>query len=139
MTMPALQASRASVSARSFPPLPANCFPVTLLLPFRPATVGIYSDSYALAGAVDELGPQYGLPHAVSGSLAYYLWGPGYSWDVMIILSATSNPMSVFFDECDLKGPEQTHDGGYAYPSFYVCRKPKVSAERFWSNMKRYR
>ena len=31
------------------------------------AVAGIYADWYMPAGAIDQLGPQYGLPHAVSG------------------------------------------------------------------------
>ena len=67
------------------------------------AVAGIYADHYMVAGAIDVLGPQYGLPHAVSGSLTYYLWGPGYSWDVMVIVTDETNPLGVFFDMCELK------------------------------------
>ncbi len=103
------------------------------------AIVGIYADSYPLAGAVDELGRQYGLPHAVSGSLTYYLWGPGYSWDVMIIIAGRTNPMSVFFDECEPMGTVQYDIMVIGRPTIYVCRKPKVSADAIWSGAKIYR
>jgi hypothetical protein len=73
-------------------------------LPPEDRTVaGIYTDLYVTAGAVDQFGPRYRLPHAVSGSLTYYLWGPGSSWDVMVIVTNRPNVMSVFFEECEQK------------------------------------
>ncbi|MCL4271314.1 MAG: glycosyltransferase family 39 protein [Anaerolineales bacterium] len=110
-------------------------------LPEAERTVaGIYTDWYMSAGAIDQLGPQYGLPHAVSGSLTYYLWGPGYSWDVMIIVSEHPNTVALFFDECELKGTVQhQYDPPVGRPTILVCRSPKVSPDVFWPNMKSYR
>lgn len=101
------------------------------------AIAGIYGDSYMIAGAIDELGPKYGLPHAVSGHLTYYLWGPGYTWDVMIII--TQYPVTDFFYRCKL---QKVIHHPYAYvgsQEVYVCRYPKVTAESIWSEMKIYR
>jgi hypothetical protein len=104
------------------------------------AVAGIYTDWYMPAGAIDQLGPQYGLPHAVSGSLTYYLWGPGYSWGVMIIVTNKTNNMAVFFDECELKETVQhEYDVPVSRLVIYVCRKPKVSSDVIWSSMKSYR
>lgn len=110
------------------------------LPPEERAVAGIYSDSYGPAGVIDELGPQYGLPHAVSGDLTYYLWGPGYSWDVMIIVTGRgrSNYLSVLFDDCERKGTAYYEMVG-ASGTINVCRKPKVSADAIWSSMKSYR
>ena len=104
------------------------------------AVAGIYGDSYAVAGAVDELGPRYGLPHAVSGMLTYYLWGPGYSWNVMIIIAGRTNPMSVFFNSCEKQADiAQDYGPAIGHPTIYVCRQPIVPAEKIWSSMKIYR
>ncbi len=101
---------------------------------------GIYTDWYMSAGAIDHLGPAYGLPHAVSPALTYYLWGPGDSWDVMILVTRRTNNMSVFFDACELKKTiQREYDALGGRPSIYVCRKPKVSAEVIWSSLKAYR
>ena len=105
----------------------------------RRAIAGIYTDGYGDAGAIDLFGPQYGLPHAVSGSLTYYLWGPGYSWDVMIIATTKSNNMSVFFDECEQKAIVPNDYNGMGDLYIFVCRKPKVSADVIWSSVKTYR
>lgn len=100
------------------------------------AVAGIYADGYMPAGAIDQLGSQYNLPHAVSGHLNYYLWGPGYSWEVMIIITGRTNNLTVFFDECELKMVSQRGDnalGGDLY--IYVCRKPKVPPDTIWLSM----
>lgn len=104
------------------------------------AVVGIYADGYMPAGAIDHLGPQYALPNAVSGHLTYYLWGPGYSWEVMIVITTRTNNLAVFFDECEFKAVAQRGEhalGGDLY--IYVCRKPKVSPDTIWLNMASYR
>ncbi|MBN2391319.1 MAG: glycosyltransferase family 39 protein [Anaerolineae bacterium] len=107
------------------------------LPPEERAIAGIYTDWYYTASAIDMYGPQYGLSHAVSGSLTYYLWGPGDSWDVMIIVVGRSNYLSMFFDEC-----EQSAVAGNDLPSqfyIYVCRKPNLPVDVIWPNLKNYR
>jgi hypothetical protein len=105
---------------------------------------GIYAAWYAPASAIDYFGPRYGLPHAVSGHLTYYLWGPGYSWDVMILLTNNAFPintaaMSLFFDKCELKGRVFNP---YTMPmnqlNIYVCRNPRLSPEEIWQHMEMY-
>lgn len=104
------------------------------------AVAGIYAGFWMDASAVDFLGPQYGLPHAASGSLTYYLWGPGYSWEVMIIVTTKTNPMAVFFDECELQSTAQRGFDAPGGPvAIFVCREPKISADKIWSSVKSYR
>lgn len=101
---------------------------------------GVYTDLYSTAGAIDLLGPQYGLPHAVSGSLTYYFWGPGYSWDVMIIAVQKSNNLSMFFNQCELKSTIHPDPASLlGSPHIYVCRHPKISAAEIWSSLKIFR
>jgi len=102
------------------------------------AVAGIYTDLYLTAGAIDQFGPRYRLPHAVSGSLTYYLWGPGYSWDVMIIVTTRPNVMSVFFDECEQKAVIQHKYIGFTRFYVFVCRKPIVPVDTIWSSAKSF-
>lgn len=102
------------------------------------AIAGIYADWYSPAGAIDELGPKYGLPHAVSGVLTYYLWGPGYSWEVMIIVANRTNILSVFFDRCEPMGVTQRDYVGSTRFYFFVCREPKVPVDTIWSSVKSF-
>jgi hypothetical protein len=110
------------------------------LPPEEQAIAGIYADWYMPAGAIDQLGPAYGLPHAVSGSLTYYLWGPGYTWEVMIVITDKTNRVGVFFDECELKAAlPDAFDEPVGSLAIFVCRKPKVPAGVIWPSMKSYR
>ena len=106
------------------------------LPPADRAVAGIYTDGYYTASAIDMYGPQYGLPHAVSGSLTYYLWGPGYSWDVMVIVTGRTNILSVFFDECAQRAVSESDTTGNFY--IYVCKKPRLPANVIWSSQKNY-
>ena len=103
------------------------------------AKAGIWGDWYGTAGAIDVLGPKYGLPHAVSGHLTYYLWGPGYSWDVMILVTGNIDGLSSFFTDCELKAAvTNPYAMPWNNPFIYVCREPKMSPEAIWSYVKNY-
>jgi hypothetical protein len=110
-------------------------------LPQEDRTVaGIYAFWYGPASAIDFFGPQYGLPHSVSGNLTYYLWGPGYSWDVMIILNNKEYDITRLFQECEMK---KSVINEYTIPlnqlDIFVCRKPKLSTENIWKRLQAYR
>jgi hypothetical protein len=100
------------------------------------AVAGIYADVYPAAGAIDQFGPKYGLPHAVSQSLTYYFWGPGYSWDVMIMISDRMNNMSVFFDKCEQKTVSQHEYVGGLRFYIFVCKDLKVPVNRVWTKVR---
>lgn len=107
------------------------------LPPEERVAAGIWADWYAPASAIDYYGPQYGLPHAVSGHLTYYLWGPGYSWNVMIVI--TQYPITSFFYKCNLR---KTIHHPYVYvgsPEVYICRYLKTSIDELWPQLKAYR
>jgi hypothetical protein len=100
---------------------------------------GIYTSWYGPASAIDYFGPRYGLPHAVSGNLTYYLWGPGYSWDVMIILTAGSNTLGPFFEACEKKtSVVNEFTISINQLNIYVCRKPKLPPEEIWRHMEAF-
>jgi hypothetical protein len=108
------------------------------LPPEERSIAGIYAEWYPTAGAIDMYGPQYDLPHAVSGSLTYYLWGPGDSWDVMLIIVGRSNNLAMFFDECE-QGAIVGNDLPNQQFYLYVCRNPNLPMDVIWPNLKNYR
>ena len=102
--------------------------------------VGIWGDWYGPAAAIDVLGAKYGLPHAVSGHMNYYLWGPGeYSWDVMIFVTGAMDQLKSLFWEVDMKTVIQND---YAMPYnrniIYVCRGPRMPPASIWKYLKNY-
>jgi hypothetical protein len=54
------------------------------------ARTGIFCGNYGEASAVNILGPQYGLPTAISGHQNYFFWGwNGYTGESMLTLGTT--------------------------------------------------
>ena len=47
------------------------------LPPNERAHLVVFTGDYGAAGAIDEYGTRYGLPHAISGHNNYWWWGPG--------------------------------------------------------------
>jgi hypothetical protein len=61
----------------SWPQFTAQLAAVYRSLPSPPGSrLGIFCNNYGEAGAVDVLGPRYGLPPAISGHQNYWFWGP---------------------------------------------------------------
>jgi 4-amino-4-deoxy-L-arabinose transferase-like glycosyltransferase len=103
------------------------------------ARAGIYAFWYGPAGAIDFYGPAYGLPPAVSAHLNYYLWGPGASWEVMIIVTNPEYPLTKLFAECELK---KQVDNEYTIAlnklDIHVCRKPVWPLKILWERLRGY-
>ena len=68
--------------------------------PEERADTAIFANDFAVAGAIDLIGPKYGLPKAISGHQSYWLWGPRhYSGQTMILLGATVEDASQAFHQ----------------------------------------
>jgi 4-amino-4-deoxy-L-arabinose transferase-like glycosyltransferase len=111
------------------------------LPPQERAVAGIFAQNYGEAGAIDFLGPRYGLPHAVSGHNNYWLWGPGdYSGKVMIILGGDEADNQAVCESLQQVG---TTHCGYCMPyennlPVYVCRGLKLSPRELWPAVKNF-
>jgi hypothetical protein len=103
--------------------------------------VAILADNYGQAGAIDYFGPSRGLPHAISGHNSYYLWGPQqYDGQVVITVGIPIEKLKPIFDQIDL-GAAITNE--YAMPQetnlpVYVCRRPKMTLQQAWPQLKFY-
>jgi Dolichyl-phosphate-mannose-protein mannosyltransferase len=63
------------------------------------ADTAIFANDFAAAGAIDLMGPKYGLPKAISGHQNYWLWGPRhYSGQTMIVVGSTVEDASRYFE-----------------------------------------
>jgi len=64
------------------------------------ADTAIFGNDFAEAGAIDLIGPKYGLPKAISGHQSYWLWGPrNYTGQTMIVLGDTPEGARKWFSE----------------------------------------
>ncbi len=103
---------------------------------------GIFAQDYGQAGAIDFLGPKYGLPASLSGHQTWFLWGPrGYSGNCMIVLDDDQETLEKLWNNVEYVG--RTPDNPYALErnlTIYVCRgfKNGTLAE-LWPRLKKWR
>jgi hypothetical protein len=110
--------------------------------PEERADTAIFANDFAEGGAVDLIGPKYGLPKAIGGHQSYWLWGPrNYSGQTIIVLGDTEAGARQWFDEVTVV--EQLHNP-YAPPwenkPVLLCRKPRVfhSLAEAWPQVKNW-
>jgi hypothetical protein len=110
--------------------------------PADQARCTILVSNYGEAGALNLFGPRLNLPHAISGYMNYYLWGPG---------DATGDVMLVYWDErqtLDDLFEEVTEVARFINPyvmdrqnnrPLYLCRRLKAPMTEAWPRFKRFR
>jgi Dolichyl-phosphate-mannose-protein mannosyltransferase len=105
------------------------------------ARCAILTGNYGEAGAIDEFGPRYGLPPAISAHNSYWLWGPrGYSGDVVILFGPEAEPLRRYFRS--VRQVAVIHNP-YAMPlernlPVYLCRYPVEPLAKLWPRWKLY-
>lgn len=103
---------------------------------------GIFAQDYGQAGAIDFLGPKYGLPPSLSGHQTWFLWGPrGYSGNCMIVLADSREALEKYFNNVQLVGISA--DNPYALEKqipVYICRGSKFGTlQDLWPRVKHWR
>jgi hypothetical protein len=101
----------------------------------------IYASNYGEAGAIDFFGPRYRLPKAISGHMAYYIWGaPKREFKILIAINGDANGYRRGFGSVERVA---TFGNQYAMPHepgpIYLCRDPKVDLKQLWPQTKLYR
>lgn len=103
---------------------------------------GIFAQNFGQAGAIDFLGPKYGLPPALSGHQSWWLWGPrGYSGNCLIVLDDNREKLETLFEHVDFVGTSR--DNSYAMERqipVFICRGAKFgSLTQLWPSLKKWR
>ncbi len=108
------------------------------------AHLGILVGNYGEAGAINLYGPQYGLPHAISGVNSF--WYRGYGDpppDVLIVVGLSREFLNDHFASCAVVAHtwnrygvlnEETQD----HPDIYLCRGLRQSWPEFWKHFRHY-
>jgi hypothetical protein len=104
------------------------------------AQCGIYGQNYGDAAAIDFFGPQYGLPHAISGHQSYWLWGPApYSGECMIVISNNRKAWEEMYTSV-VQAAETHHEYAIPYENhkpILLVRGPKFGRlEQIWPRFK---
>jgi len=106
------------------------------------SSCGIFAQDYGQAGAIDFLGPKYGLPPALSGHQTWFIWGPrGYSGDCMIVLDDSREKLEQLWRQVDYVGTSA--DNPYALEKnidVFICKGAKFGTlAEVWPRIKRWR
>ncbi len=108
------------------------------LRPEERAKTAIFGNNFAEAGAIDLLGPKYGLPKAISGHQSYFLWGPrNYTGEIIIVLGDRPENLRRYCNQVEVAA--ELHNP-YARPSenrpVLVCRGLKWNLQEIWPKLK---
>lgn len=103
--------------------------------------VAIFTASYGEAGAVDVLGPDAGLPSAVSGHNTYWLWGPPSDHGPIIGIGPIGNQLRRICSGSTEVG-RITNRYGVENEEFglplYLCLAPEGRLGDIWDDVKHY-
>jgi len=105
------------------------------------AGCGIFAQDYGQAGAIDFLGPKYGLPQSLSGHQTWWLWGPrGYSGNCLVVLDDNRETLEKLFREVEFVG--RSADNPYALEKnirVFICRGAKFGTlADLWPQLKKW-
>jgi hypothetical protein len=111
------------------------------LTPEEQAHSAIFAQDFGQAGAIDYFGPRLGLPHAISGHDNYYLWGPGKT-DPLVLIVIDGNPADARKIFNDVR-PAGLITYPYVMPyedslTIWVCRQPKIPLHEVWPKLKKF-
>jgi len=109
--------------------------------PEEQARAAIIGNNYGDSGAIDLLGPKYGLPLKALGThQSYWLWGPGDpSKDVFIVLGDRPERLARWCGEVQVAA-ELSHPWTAAWENgpVLVCREPRLPLAEIWPNVKNW-
>ena len=105
------------------------------------AKAAILAPSYGEAGAIDRLGPERGLPKAISGHNSYWLWGPGVADGSVVVIAG--GPAELWRKHWTDVRAVTVWDCGYCLPgrnqqSVYVARGPRAPMDELWPLLRHY-
>jgi hypothetical protein len=105
----------------------------------RPRTA-IFAQNFGQAGAIDLLGPKYGLPGAISGHQNYFFWGPrGYTGESVIIFEGTREHWQKYYANVEWRA-HVSHP--YSMPrehfDVFYCTGPKMTMDQMWPMAKNW-
>jgi len=98
----------------------------------------IFAGNYGEAGAINHLGPAYGLPNAMSAHQTYYFWGPpDFGGDTFIWLQWEREWLEPLFESVEEVGTH-FHPWGMAEENrpIFLCRGLKQPLHELWPRLK---
>jgi hypothetical protein len=109
--------------------------------PEEQARVAIVGNNYGDSGAIDLLGPKYGLPMKALGThQSYWLWGPGDPGkDVLIVLGDRKERLERWCGDVQVAA-ELSHPWTAVWENgpVLVCRQPRLPLGEMWPKLKNW-
>jgi hypothetical protein len=108
------------------------------------ARTGILTGNYGEGGALNLYGPQYGLPHAMSGTNSF--WYRGYDQrlpQTVVLVGFELNEGQELFESCVVAANNVNRYGvaneeSKEHPDILLCRNLKKSWPEFWHSFRRF-
>jgi hypothetical protein len=110
------------------------------LPPDERAKTAILTGNYGEAGAIDQFGPKYGLPTALSGHQNHYFWGTmGFTGDNLITIQYGPRYLGRICSSVEKVG-DHYHPWGMAEENraIYFCRGLKQPLAEIWEDQKHW-
>jgi len=105
------------------------------LPPAERAETGIWAGNYGEAGAINQFGPQYGLPRAWSRHQNHWYWGPPPQvYKNLIVIEWDRDDVA---DNCTSYQPFDHYNRwgmGEENTPIYLCRGVKFDIQKIWSH-----
>jgi 4-amino-4-deoxy-L-arabinose transferase-like glycosyltransferase len=109
--------------------------------PEEQARVAVIGNNYGDSGAIDLLGPRYGLPVKALGThQSYWLWGPGDpSKDVFIVLGDRPETLERWCGDVTVAA-ELSHPWTAVWENrpVLVCRQPRMPLREIWPKVRNW-
>jgi hypothetical protein len=101
----------------------------------------VFGQNYGQAGAIDFFRKDFYLPPAISGHNSYFIWGPGScTGQVLIVIEGEKERLEEIFEEATMAALFTCQDC-MPYENnkpIWVCRRPRISMEAVWPQVKSF-
>jgi 4-amino-4-deoxy-L-arabinose transferase-like glycosyltransferase len=109
------------------------------LPPEQQARTAIIGNNFAESGAIDLLGPKYGLPKSIGVHQSYWLWGPrNYTGEIMIVLGDEPQTLRQWCNTVEVAAPptEPPYGAVFERHPILLCRGLKQNLQQVWPRLK---
>jgi hypothetical protein len=109
------------------------------LPPEQRAETAIIGNNFAESGAIDLLGPTYGLPKSIGVHQSYWLWGPrNYTGEIMIVLGDEPESLQRWCNRVEVvaEPPHIPYGAVFERHPVLLCRGGKQNLQQVWPQLK---
>jgi hypothetical protein len=108
------------------------------LSPEEQAKTAIIGNNFAESGAVDLLGPAYGLPKSIGVHQSYWLWGPrNYTGEIMIVLGDRPESLKQWCNNVEVVAElDNPYGTVFERHPVLLCRGLKQNLQQVWPKLK---